>query len=175
MIILAHNNYSFREVEDSDHEWLVELHNDPAVLYNITNPSPITLDEHLNWWNSLNKEKEKRFIFCVDGERVGFVKFYTIDKINKNCLLGADIHKAHRGKGYAKIMWKMMLVYSFDTLELHRVSLTAAEYNRVALKVYFGVGFMSEGVMIDSLYRDGSYYNQICMSLTEKEWRSFTE
>jgi RimJ/RimL family protein N-acetyltransferase len=165
--ILQRNDYSFREVEDNDHNWLVELHNDPLVLNNITNPNAITLDSHMRWWNSLNPNKEKRFIYCLHKERVGFVKFYNIDKLNNNCILGADIHFSHRGRGLAKPMWEMMLQYSFEVLELNRVGLTVAEYNDIAQKVYTGVGFVTEGTCYQSLYRNGKYYNQLYMYMTK--------
>ena len=103
-----------REVNENDHEWLIELHNDPEVLKNLTNPSPITLESHLKWWNSLNREKEKRYIFCDNETRIGFCKIYQVDQVNKNCVLGADIHKQHRGKGFAKQMWQLMLQKCFD-------------------------------------------------------------
>ena len=52
------NKFDLVEVRDNDHEWLVELHNDPLVLHNITNPSPITLENHIMWWKNLNTNKK---------------------------------------------------------------------------------------------------------------------
>jgi len=162
---------SLREVNSEDHEWLVELHNDPAVLINLTNPLPITLESHLAWWNSLNFQKEKRYIFADEEKRIGFAKIYSIDFINKNCVLGADIHRDYRGKGYAKELWNLMLKKCFEDLRLHRVSLTTASYNSIAQKVYKSLGFKEEGRQIDALYRDGQYYDCICMCLLKKDWK----
>lgn len=172
MSIIRHSNYSLEYVTDDDHSWLVELHNDPLVLRNITDSNPITLDSHLKWWNSLNQNKEKRHLFCVNGERVGFTKFYVINKENSNCYLGADIHKDYRGLGYSKHMWNLMLDYSFNVLNLWRVGLTVAEYNPVALKTYKRVGFVEEGKMIQSLFRDNKYYDQLCMYMTRDMYGS---
>jgi RimJ/RimL family protein N-acetyltransferase len=166
--------YYLRDVQDEDHEWLVELHNDPLVLKNLTDPRPITMESHMAWWNSLNQEKNPRKIFCLNNDRIGFCKIYNIDASNKNCLLGADIHESHRGNGHAKIMWLMMLEYCFGwPLELHRVSLTTAEYNSVARRVYKKVGFATEGIMVDSLLRDGEYHDQICMYMTKDMWKRY--
>ena len=163
-------NYCLKDVMDEDHEWLVELHNDPLVLRNITNSQPITLDGHLEWWKSINGKKEIRKIFYVDNVRAGFCKFYNIDYINHNCVLGADLHKDYRGKHLAKPMWQLMLDFCFNELNLQRVSLTTAEYNLVARHVYYSVGFKYEGRMEKSLYRDGKYYDQICMRLLKWEY-----
>ena len=150
-----------------DHEWLVDLHNDPLVLYNMTDPTPITLESHLNWWSTLNLQKNPRFIFTVNDENVGFAKVYNVDLNNKNCMLGGDIHKEHRGNGYSYNMWNMLLEYCFNHLNLYRVGLTTAEYNELATKVYKKLGFKSEGFLNESLYRDGVFHNQLCMYLTK--------
>ena len=160
-----------REVKDDDHEWLVELHNDPDVLYNLTNPQPIRLIDHMAWWERIRSNPhERRFIFEVDGARVGFTKFYTIDRINSSCVLGADIHKDHRGKGLAKFMWNLMLEQVFALWRLHRVSLTTAEYNRIGQRVYQNLGFKEEGRMVQSLKRGDRYFDQICMSMLRPDW-----
>jgi RimJ/RimL family protein N-acetyltransferase len=160
---MTENRYVLRDVREDDHPWLVELHNDPEVLYNLTDPRPITLETHLAWWKSLNRSTQLRKIFCVDGERAGFTKFYSIDQTNRNCVLGADLHREYRGRGLARHMWGLMLRVCFDEYKLHRVSLTTAEYNERARHVYGALGFLEEGRMVASLYRDGRYHDQICM------------
>lgn len=161
-----------RDVEGpADHRWLVELHNDPLVLHNLTDPNPITMNSHMRWWNGLNEKRDARKI-CVSGKtRIGFCKFIGIDTWNRNCLLGADIVKEQRGKGLAKPMWSLMLDYAFEVLEMDRVGLTTAEYNEIGQKVYRGLGFQEEGRLVKSLYRDGAYHDQICMYLLKEDWR----
>jgi RimJ/RimL family protein N-acetyltransferase len=151
--------------------WLCELHNDPEVLKNLTNPNEITIDDHLSWWSKIKDSlTEKRFIFTIDDVPAGFTKFYSIDTNNHSCVLGADLHKNFRGQGHAKHMWKLMLQYCFCTLKLHRVSLTTASYNHIAQRVYKGIGFKNEGFLIESLYRDGQYYDQILMYMLRRDW-----
>jgi len=162
---VSDSHYSLREVRDDDHAWLVELHNDPEVLYNLTDPRPITLESHLQWWKSLNHNSQIRKIFCVDHQPAGFAKFYNVDRTNRNCVLGADLHHHFRGRGLARHMWTLMLRFCFEDLNLHRVSLTTAEYNARARHVYSSLGFREEGRMVASLYRGSKYYDQICMYL----------
>ena len=163
-------NFSLRDIEENDHEWLVELHNDPVVLHNVTNPKPITLKEHLSWFKSLNSNKELRKIFYIDNDRAGFCKFYFLDHVNKNCMLGADLHKDYRGKRLAKEMWRLMLSYCFDSMGFHRVSLTTSEYNSIAIRVYEGLGFQCEGRYTEALYRDGKYHDQVCYYMLKERW-----
>lgn len=158
------------DVDDSDHEWLVSLHNDPVVLHNMTDPSPITIESHMRWWRSLNPDREIRKIFLVNGHRAGFCKFYSIDKQNMCCVLGADLHKDFRGHGLAYMMWELMLDTCFDQLSLHRVSLTTAEYNVIAYKVYKKLGFLDEGKLTESLFRDGVFHDQIMMYMLRNDY-----
>lgn len=164
--------YSLQKVTDNDLMWLLELHNDPEVLQNLTDPRPITFEQHLQWWNNTkNNKKEERLIFYVNDDRVGFTKFYGIDKNNFNCCLGADIHKDHRGKGYAKHMWHAMLEHCFYDLTMHRVWLTTADYNEIAQKVYKRVGFLEEGKRYQSLLRFGKWCDEIQMYVTkDMDW-----
>jgi len=171
--MLVPENMELRKVNLDDHSWLLDLHNDPFVLRNLTNPLPITEHDHLKWWvKIITNEEQNRLIFTVDGQRVGFTKFYDFDFINQNCVLGADIHKDFRGRGYAKFMWQLMLRVCFEKRHLHRVSLTTAEYNEIGQRVYRGLGFKEEGRLTQSLFRDGKYHDQICMFLLHEDWQA---
>lgn len=160
-----------RKINPTDHKWLVDLHNDPGVLINLTHSNVITLDEHMSWWENIkNSKKELRYIFTVNDVPVGFTKFYDIDYDNRNCMLGADIHKNFRGKGYANAMWTHMLNFVFFDLSLHRASLTTASYNLIGQRVYKKLGFREEGKLIQSLYRNSEFHDQICMFMLRNDW-----
>lgn len=165
------SNMSLRPVNDDDHEFLVDLHNDPFVLRNVTHPQPITMEHHLAWWRKVSHDhRQLRLIFSVDSQRVGFTKFYDIDQANNCCVVGADIHRDHRGKGLAKFMYTLMGQVCFDRLNLNRVSLTTAEFNDVGIHLYKSLGFKEEGRLTKSLFRDGKYHDQICMYMLSDDW-----
>jgi len=165
------NNMKLRKIVDDDHPWLIELHNDPQVLRNLTDPRPITLFSHVAWWlNTQNNPRQRRYIFTVNDERVGLAKISDLDVVNSNCLLGGDIHVLHRGKGYAKHMWSLLLDVVFLEHGLNRAGLTTAEYNVLGQRVYRGLGFKEEGRLIKHLYRDGAFHDQICMYMLRSDW-----
>lgn len=166
--------YTLRDVQNDDHEFLVNLHNDPVVLRNLTHPQPVTMEQHLHWWEKTQHDKRQvRRVFMANDSRVGFAKFYDIDHENSNCVLGADIHETFRGRGFAKPMWSMMLDLCFDVWKLHRVSLTTAEYNDVAIHVYESMGFAYEGRLTQSLKRDDKFYDQHVMFMLREDWRGW--
>jgi RimJ/RimL family protein N-acetyltransferase len=162
-----------RPIEDrlDEHEWLLSVHNDPEVLKFLTHPHSVSLTEHMEWFKHISRhENSEAFIAENDGVRFGITKFYQLDHDNGSCGLGANIHKDHRGKGYAKPMWSLMLDRCFNFYKFHRVWLTTAEYNIVGHKIYSSLGFIEEGRQIQSLNRNGRYYDQICMYMLRKMW-----
>jgi RimJ/RimL family protein N-acetyltransferase len=115
------DNFYLRPVEETDHEFLVELHNDPVVLHNLTHPSPITMEQHLRWWEKTKSDRRQlRLVFVAEGQRAGLTKFYDYDAVNQTIVLGADIHKEFRGRGWAKLMWTLMLERCFDGFNVWR-------------------------------------------------------
>jgi RimJ/RimL family protein N-acetyltransferase len=170
------SNMSLRNVISTDHEFLVDLHNDPDVLHNLTDPTPITLEHHLAWWKGIETStNQRRLIFTIDGNRAGFTKFYSIDRANSNCVLGADLAKSYRGMGLAKYMWSLMLDTCFNELNLYRVSLTTASYNEIAQRVYRGLGFKEEGRFTQSLRRNNVFYDQILMYMLRSWYDTSTQ
>lgn len=162
-----------RSVSDDDHEWLVELHNDPLVLHNTRDPRPITLAQHMAWWERTRySSTEQRLVFTVDDQRVGFTKLYVIDRYNGHCVLGADLHPTYRGRGLAKYMWTLVLDRCFGELGLHRVGLSTMEYNAPARRVYEGLGFLVEGSIRHCHFRDGEYHDAVCMYMLRDQWWS---
>lgn len=172
IVINVPENMLLRYVVAGDHPFLVELHNDPFVLRNITHPNPITMEQHVSWWKRICEDpNQMRLVFDVGGQQAGFTKFYDIDRVNRNCVLGADLHRDWRGRGIAKYMWELMLRMCFDTMNMHRVSLTFASYNNVAAHVYDKVGFTVEGRLVQSLCRNGAFYDQIIMYMLRDDWK----
>lgn len=173
MKIEVPDDFYLRPVEEDDHPFLVELHNDPQVLHNLTHPEPITMEQHLRWWERTKSDRRQlRLVFVAFGHKAGMAKFYDYDAMNRSIVLGADIHKDHRGKGWAQFLWTLMLERCFEGFNVHRVGLTTAEYNAVGQHIYKKLGFREEGRLRESLYRDGQFHDQLCMFMTEGDWRA---
>lgn len=162
------SQHELRVVTVDDHSFLVALHNDPLVLRNLTDPRPITMASHMDWWASCRQRNEEHHVFFVDNHRAGFCKF-AFDPSNRSVCLGADIHASYRGRGLARPMWTLMVQKAFAH-DVHRAWLTTAEYNVIGQRVYSSLGFKVEGRLEQSLYRDHTYHDQIVMRLLRHEW-----
>lgn len=165
------DQFYLRPVEEDDHQFMLDLHNDPVVLNNLTHPEPITMDQHLRWWDRMKSNRRQlRLIFVADCHRAGLAKFYDYDAMNQTITLGADIHKDYRGNGWAKFLWTLMLARCFEGFRVWRAGLTTAEYNDVGQHIYRKLGFKEEGKLTQSLYRDGKRYDQLMMFMTRDDW-----
>ena len=74
----------FREIEEDDSAFIVDVRSDPEVYRYFVDPHRITLEEHLNWFRNIYPHNDKRTDYiAVDkasGERAGvfgLIKDYT--------------------------------------------------------------------------------------------------
>jgi RimJ/RimL family protein N-acetyltransferase len=109
----------------------------------------------------------------ADDRLVGYVVLYDIYWNLQTANVGIAIgNPADRGKGYGRDGMQLILRYAFNELNLHRVGLTVLERNHAARKVYESIGFVIEGILRDTDYRDGIRGNDIQMSILAHEWRA---
>ena len=71
----------------------------------------------------------------------------------------------HRGKGYGKKAIDLVLEYGFEHLNLHRIYLDTLESNTSAIGLYKKVGFKEEGRKKQHIYKNGKYFDLICMCI----------
>lgn len=102
---------SFRTPNIADLELYFAWANDKDVRRQSYSTSPISFEEHKNWFESvLNNDQFMLFVFLnSDCEEVGQVR---IQKQSKNrAIISISLDSQHRGKGYAK----EMIILSSDT------------------------------------------------------------
>ncbi|MFN8377847.1 MAG: GNAT family protein [Anaerolineae bacterium] len=80
----------------------------------------------------------------------------------------------YRGQGYGSEAMALMLRFGFHELNLHRIQLTVFSYNTHAIRLYERLGFTREGVMRETLHRDGQRFDTILYGLLAQEWEAGT-
>lgn len=76
------------------------------------------------------------------------------------------------GRGCGTEATRLMLDHAFGTLGLHRVALAVFAFNERAIRSYRKIGFVEEGRSREAIWRDGSFWDEIQMSMLEQEWRA---
>jgi RimJ/RimL family protein N-acetyltransferase len=166
-------NYSFRIIEQFDIEWIRLMHNDPEVLYMLTDANPISYFQQIDWYENISRStKSKRLVFEYQGKAIGLARLDEIDLINKSICVGLDIHSDFRYKGHGKAGLKLLLMYCFEELNMNRAWLLVAEFNLIAFELYKKLGFIYEGIQRQRLFRKGKYFDYIMMSILKNEYDS---
>lgn len=136
----------------------------------------------------INIEKEEAWIAKVSTSDIPLTSF-GIEELKTNSLIGMvflkDINLINRsaefaifigaenvkGKGYATEATSKAIDFAFDNLNLNRVFLKVQEDNNSAIRLYEKCKFKKEGVLRESVYKNGNYLNEIVMSILKKEYR----
>lgn len=161
-----------------------EPHDVPA-LYRFRNDAEITrflggfsvgyAERDLLEWVERHRNARDEVLWVVaDAESdacIGHVGLYNIDhrvRAAEFAVLIGD--SAHWGNGLGTALTRAALGYGFSQLNLHRIYLTVLDSNPRAIHLYEKLGFVKEGVMRDSQFRDGAYCDTVLMSLLDQEW-----
>ena len=96
---------------------------------------------------------------------IGFVVFKNIQSVHRSAEIGLRIgYEGERGKGYGKRALLLALIYAWNHLNLHRVSLTVFAHNARAIAAYRSVGFTEEGRLKDGAFIDGEWVDVLLMA-----------
>lgn len=126
--------------------------------------------EHENDYCFLNDS----ISFCIktkEGKAIGTIDADTIDKRNRNLMVGVSIYDIqNRNKGYGSEALRLLLDFAFLELNMHRVYLGCFAFNKKTSSIYEKIGFKKEGMNRCFVYRNGSYYDEIVMGILKNEW-----
>ncbi|MCX8188720.1 MAG: GNAT family N-acetyltransferase [Nitrososphaeria archaeon] len=107
----------------------------------------------------------------VDKKILGFVVYYTVHPFLKLLEIGFQIFsKEDRGKGYATEAVNLLLKFLFSSKNVERIQATTHVENIASQKVLENNGFIREGELRCSLYRNGRYYNTYIYSILRRDW-----
>ena len=164
-----------RPLDEEDLERCMRWINDPEVTRTLSRRFPISRALEREWL--LGQYKSDRHlslaIVIKDGNRhIGNCGFNDIDYVNRKAMFGILIgEKDEWGKGYGPEAARLIVDYGFKQLGMHRISLEVYSHNTRAQRAYEKVGFVHEGTLRESYFRDGHYYDTLVMGILEPEWR----
>ena len=165
-----------RSLAEDDLDRCMRWINDPEILSTLGRRFPMSQTLEREWITSQYKS-EKDFSLAIalkDGDlHIGNCGLHQIDYQNRNAEFGIMIgEKEHWGHGYALEAAKLILQYGFDELNLHRISLEVYSHNERAQRAYEKAGFVHEGTMRESYFRNGTYHDTLVMAVLKSDWRA---
>jgi len=165
-----------RALEEADVENLVRWRNDREVTDSLGGSTFFVSSIREKDWVShvvKNDRNDIRLAICLTetNKHIGNISLTSINWINRSAEYSIFIgEKEEWGKGYAGDASRLILDYGFKELNLHRIHLTVQIDNQRARKLYQGMGFTEEGVLRESVYKNGVYMDMISMSVLKSEY-----
>lgn len=167
-----------REYREEDFPCLRGWINDPETTQNM---SPIfdrvqTEAMTREFFNNVTGNKlPGHYMIIADGETeeyIGQCDLRTSSDPSHQAGLAIVIPDlANRGKGYGREAMDLILQLGFNRLNLHKIWLHVFARNTGAIHLYETLGFHTDGVLREDVYRDGQYLDVLVMSLLDREWR----
>jgi RimJ/RimL family protein N-acetyltransferase len=137
---------------------------------------PMRPEDEEKWYSSLNPSSDKEYSFAIElkngGTYLGGCGVHGIDAKNRNAMVGLFLGKEHCGKGYGTDALQVLVRFCFQEINLNRVKLGVFSFNKRAIRCYEKVGFRTEGVLRQEIYRNGRYHDTVLMGMLRSEWDS---
>lgn len=172
--MFVHEDIAFRPMERADIEAVRVAHNDPSTLEVMGDPTPVSPEQQAEWFAAMSKRTSNvTYVVCKSGsgEAIGVWRLQNVDAINRVCEVGADIFPAFRRQGYGFKTYRMLLSYLFEHYDIHSVYLRTAEFNSQARALYAKLGFQETGRIVESMFRQGRYWDNVIMCMTIDQYR----
>ncbi len=168
--IIKQGNLLFRKPEKADAPVLRNLKNNKEAAFWLGGIHHLyTIEEIEKWIDFHNNNKEEILLVIEDqeaGRLIGHVGLYKIDQIAKKTELGILIADDNsRGKGFGTLITSTMVKFAFEELNMHKVTVEVLLGNIPSMKMFKKCGFNIEGCLRDDVYKNGQYYDVLCMSV----------
>ena len=172
--MITEGRIQLRPLEEEDLERTRAWVNDPEVARLVNRVTPVTGPQHRDWYQRVVTDA-REVIFAVqvvaDGTHIGNCGLKQIDpRVRKGELWIYLGDRAYWGQGYGTEACRALCRFGFERLNLHRIHLYVAEYNRPAVRLYERLGFRTEGKLRDDIFQDGRYHHSIVIGLLRPEF-----
>lgn len=148
--------------------------NDPNIYKYCRQHTLLSLDEHLKYIKNINLASSRIKLFGIkseDKKDIGVCALTSVNYINRNAEFSLYIATPFQGKGYAKNALISLLNLGFNDLNLHRIWGEVFEYNNKALNMFYALGFIREGELRDTYYKNGTFINSYIISILKEEFK----
>lgn len=162
-----------RPITDDDAGLIVKWRNSPKVYESLYNHNPITVESHLKYLHS--KQKDGSYVqFIVeltdseDTVPIGTTFLKNIDMEKSHAEFGMFIgDTTYRGRGFSSLAVKETLNHAFQIIGINKVYLSAYANNIAAIRSYEKAGFRYDGLHKMDVFEDGQLQDIIYMSIVK--------
>ena len=124
--------------------------------------------------NAINQKNDLRLAICTseDNLYIGNIYLTGIDYVNRKAsshiLIG---NRDYWNGGYGTEAMRLLIDYAFNHRNLNRIEARVLEDNFGSRKMHEKLGYIQEGVLRQSVFKDGVYKNQVLYALLKEEYK----
>lgn len=164
-----------RAFEPEDYLTKIKWHNDDEIWDMVGSPKYFVSKEYEKKWvdDAIWGKGGIKLGVCLKetDELIGFCSIIDIDWINRTAqwssMIGA---KQYWGQGLASEARMLILDFAFRERGFNRVWAVILEDNIASIKMCEKCGYKKEGLLRQSIYKNGEYKNQVVMSILRHEF-----
>jgi RimJ/RimL family protein N-acetyltransferase len=108
----------------------------------------------------------------VEGAYVGTAFLHSLEENERRASYAIGIQASrYLGRGFGTEATRLVLIYAFEALKLHRIVVRVLDFNLRAVACYRKCGFVEEGRERECALLDGAWHDDVIMGLLEHEYR----
>lgn len=169
-----------RALEPQDYLISVKWRNDDEIWNMVGGPKYFVSSEYEKTWVQkaiFNKDDLVLAICLKENDKyIGNAILSNFDWINRSARSGILIgDKCEWGKGYGTESQMLRLKFAFRERGLERISAYVLESNIGPQKEAEKCGYVKEGLLRNSVFKNGKFHNQYIMSVLRADWEKIAE
>lgn len=168
-----------RGLELDDYKVIHEIKQDTDLLYGYSKYNTYPSSENDKKWvesRIFNKEDVTCAICLKEtDELIGVVFLLDIDLFNRSGSCPIFIGKKYWGKGYGTEARMLILKYAFWERGLLRITDYVIEDNIASLDMCARCGYKQEGIMRQSVFKNGKFINQYVLGCLKEDFEKLIE
>lgn len=177
VIYEGHVAVSVAAMQESYINELMPIANDPEVTRGLNMKPPITLEDELEWYRGLSKNKANKILAVLkhsDGDGLRYIGHMGIHNIKPQdgtgttgSILGPS---SELKKGYGTEAKLLLMRYAFEVLGLRKLNSSVKGFNARSLGHLLKCGYEVIGVRKEQIAYHGRYVDEILLDATYARW-----
>lgn len=165
---------ALRDVRPEDKDMIRNWRNLPEVRQYMYTDHIITPEEHERWFQGIFGDPTRRYwIIVLDGEDVGLVNLYNIDRRNLRCYWAFYVASpSTRGKGVGSFVEYSVLRYVFDDLLFNKLCCEVLVSNQPVIDMHKNFGFVQEGYYRQHIRKGDTFVDVVALAMLRTEWEA---
>lgn len=165
---------SLRPVERGDVEMIRTWRNSPQVADYHAERDHITVEMQARWFESVQSNNNTKRVWVIEasGKPVGVAHVKDVHPVHQRAELGLYLaEEERRGGPFGTEALYLLIRFSFDQLELHKVYGHYLADNEPARRLNAYFGYVEEGEMREEVFVGGEFRDYIRIGLLEQDFR----